>query len=95
LAYTADADGNPVAWNESRWVDAEFSRLLDQAEATLDLEERRAIMESLETIQQERGSIGITYFQNKWDITSAKFRDVAGHPLDYDLWNEVWYDPSA
>ena len=28
LAYTADKDGTPVAWNETRWVDDEFITLL-------------------------------------------------------------------
>ncbi|MBI1878624.1 MAG: ABC transporter substrate-binding protein, partial [Chloroflexi bacterium] len=28
LAYIADKDGKPVPWNESRWVDEEFSQLL-------------------------------------------------------------------
>jgi len=31
LAYTADEEGNPGAWNETRWVDDEFVTLLEQA----------------------------------------------------------------
>ena len=54
LAYTADAEGKPVAWNETAWVDEEFSSLLKEAEQTLDVEKRRAIMCKLEDIQQER-----------------------------------------
>ena len=41
LAYIAEAIG---AWNETRWADEEFETLLRQAEATLDVEARRAIM---------------------------------------------------
>ena len=90
LAYTADADGKPVAWNESRWVDEEFSKLLGQANGTLDADKRRAIMCQLETIQQERGSIGIAYWMN---VISAVRKNVHGampHPTLYMLFNEVW-----
>ena len=38
LAYTADDTGKPVPWNETRWVDKEFSTLLKQANGTLDVE---------------------------------------------------------
>lgn len=95
LAYIADAEGKPVPWNESRWVDEEFSTVLREAEGTLDVEARRALMAKLEAIQQDRGSVGITYWQNVWDITVPKFQNIKGHPTDYDLWNEVWFDPEA
>lgn len=95
LAYTCDADGNPVPWNETRWCDDEFHKLLVQANGTLDVEERRKIMKDLETIQMERGSIGITYFFKTWIIMNKKFQDVKPHPTTYDLWNAVWYDPDA
>ena len=48
LAYAADAKGNPVPWNETHWVDAEFNQLLTQALATLDIEARKAIFKNLE-----------------------------------------------
>ena len=95
LAYIADSEGVPVPWNESRWVDDEFSTLLREAEGTLDVEARRAIMAKLEAIQQDRGSVGITYWQNSWMIANPKFQGLTGHPTDYHLWNDVWYDPEA
>jgi peptide/nickel transport system substrate-binding protein len=92
LAYTADASGKPVAWNESRWVDEEFQTLLTEANGTLDVDKRRAIMCKIETIQQERGSIGIAYWMN---VISAVRKNVHGampHPTLYMLFNEVWKD---
>ena len=90
LAYIADADGVPVAWNESRWVDEEFSKLLVEANGTLDLEKRRQIMCQLEDIQWERGSIGIAY----WMKVNIPYRNnihgVEGHPTLYMLTNKVW-----
>src|SRR5262249_28160072 len=46
-----------VPWNESAWSNKQFDELLTQAEATLDVEKRRAIMQKLETILQEEGPI--------------------------------------
>ena len=93
LAYTCDAEGEPVPWNESRWCDEEFTELLTQANGTFDVDERRTIMEKLETIQQERGSIGNAYFMTTWIIVNKQFKNVRAHPTAYDLWTELWYDP--
>lgn len=92
LAYIGDAEGNPVPWNESRWVDEEFTKLLVKAQGTLDVEARRAIMADLQKIQMERGSIGITYWQNSWSVANPAFTGIKSHPTAYNLWREVWYD---
>jgi peptide/nickel transport system substrate-binding protein len=93
LAYIADAEGKPVPWNESRWVDEEFTQLLQKAQGTLDVEARRAIMADLQRIQAERGSIGIAWWQNIWRVYNPGFQNIEPHPTDYYLWREVWYDP--
>jgi peptide/nickel transport system substrate-binding protein len=93
LAYIADSEGTPVPWNESRWVDEEFSTLLQQAQGTLDIEARRAIMADVQRIQQERGSIGVAFFQNFWAISNPAYVGITAHPTQYNLWREVWYDP--
>lgn len=92
LAYTADDEGKPGAWNESRWVDKEFSDLLAQASGTLDVDKRRKIMCKLEDIQMERGSIGIAYWMNTWMCPNKKLKDVVAHPNLLLLFNEVWLD---
>ena len=92
LAYTADKDGKPVPWNETRWVDKEFIELLGQANATLDVDKRREIMCKLEAIQQERGPIGIAYWMNTWFCPNKKMKGVQAHPTNYMLFNEVWMD---
>ncbi len=93
LAYIADKDGKPVPWNESRWVDQEFSDLLKKAQGTLDLEARKAIMKDIERIQMERGSIAISWWQSVWNIYSPAFQNLKAHPTHYHIWREVWYDP--
>jgi len=92
LAYTADDAGKPVPWNESRWVDDEFSKKLKEAEKTLDVEKRRTIMGELEDIMQDRGPIFISYWKHIWNITKSEFKGVQGHPTSYDLMYEVWKD---
>lgn len=92
LAYTADANGQPVAWNETHWIDAEFIQLLRQAEQTLDVEARREIMCQLETIMQERGPVGISYWRKIWNITRSEFKNIKAHPTGYDLFYDVWKD---
>jgi peptide/nickel transport system substrate-binding protein len=90
LAYTADSEGVPGAWNESRWVDPEFSELLTQANGTLDVEARRQIFCDLEQIQMDRGSIGIPYWMNIWMVYRNTVMDVPPHPNIYMLFNETW-----
>ncbi len=90
LAYTADKDGTPVPWNETRWVNAEFDRLLRQAERTLDVEARRQVMCRIEDIMQERGPIGIPFWRRVWNITRSEFENIRAHPTSYDLFCDVW-----
>jgi peptide/nickel transport system substrate-binding protein len=90
LAYIADDEGKPVPWNETRWVDDEFSRLLEKANGTLDVDERRKIFCDLEEIQLTRGSIGIAWWRNVWMVTRNRVQDAEPHPTLYMLFNEVW-----
>lgn len=93
LAYIGDADGKPVPWNESRWVDAEFTELLQKAQGIADNEARRAVMKDIQRVQMERGSIGIAYWQNVWDVYNPGFQNVGAHPTSYVILTDAWYDP--
>lgn len=92
LAFTADEKGNPVPWNETRWVDDEFVALLKEANGTLDVDKRRQIFCKLEDIQYERGSIGIGWWQFVWFISRTYLKDVPPQPNMYMMFNEVWLD---
>ncbi len=89
LAYTKESIG---AWNETRWFDDEFEELLRQAEGTLDVEARRALMCQIEEIMQERGPIGNCFWKSVWNITASKFQNIKPHPTAYDLLYDVWID---
>ena len=95
LAYIADDEGKPVPWNETRWVDEEFSSLLKQANGTLDVDERRKIFCKLEDIQWNRGSVGIPYWRNNWFVTRRRVKNVKPHPTAYMLFNTVWLEKKA
>jgi peptide/nickel transport system substrate-binding protein len=90
LAYINDETGKPVPWNETNWSDPEFSKLLEQANGTLDVDERRKIFCQLEKIQWEKGSIGIAWWQNNWQIVTNRVQDSEPHPTGYMLFNKVW-----
>ena len=92
-AFHKDADGNPVPYNESHWVDDEFSTLLVKAMGTLDLEARREIMKELERIQMERGSVCIPYFLDTWKVWNPGYIGIEVHPGALENWKAVWYDP--
>lgn len=90
LAYTADSSGNPLPWNETRWLDSEFITQLKAAQSTLDVEERRLIMSQLEDIMQTRGPVFVSFWNSTWNITRREFHHVKGYPLNDDLMDEVW-----
>lgn len=90
LAFTADENGNPGAWNETRWVDDEYVALLHEAEKTLDVEARREIACKMEDIEAERGGHIVAFFRNVWYICHERFQGVRAHPTGYDLLDEVW-----
>jgi peptide/nickel transport system substrate-binding protein len=90
LAYITDDQGKPVPWNETRWSDPEFSKLLTQANGILNVDERRKIFCKLEDIQQQRGSVGIPYWRNAWYVLRQRVKNVHGVPPLYMTFNEAW-----
>ena len=92
LAYIADDEGVPVPWNESRWVDDEFTSILRDAEKTLDLDARRELCGKLEEIQRDRGSILLAFWMNVWKIYDKKVMNVVPSPEEYAIFYETWID---
>ena len=90
LAYVTDDAGKPVAWNETRWSDPEFSKLLTQANGILNVDERRKVFCKLEDIQQSRGSIGIPFWRNAWYIMRKRVQDITPVASIYMTLNEAW-----
>jgi len=87
LAYRAG-----VAWNETGYANPEFEAALDEAEATLDVEARRAIMERVEKIMQEDVPTILPIWRPVYTFTSNKVHNYPPHPTLYHQFNKVWVD---
>ncbi len=92
LAYVADAEGNPVPWNETRWVDDEFIEVFNEAAGTLDLEARRELVGKLQDIMLERAPIGIPYFKGVGSLLNSKVKNVPLSPNSYFMLHEVYME---
>ncbi len=90
LGYTSNENGEPVPWNETKWVDKEFDQLLQEANGTLDVDARRKIFCKLEQIQQERGSIGNPFWLNVWMIARNRVMGLNPNPSLYMMFDDVW-----
>jgi peptide/nickel transport system substrate-binding protein len=94
LAYGCE-DGELAAWNESHWCNEEFSQVLREAQATVELEDRRELTCQLERIQQQEGTVGIPYWRNTPGVIRSTFKGYQVHPSAYDIFYRVWHDESA
>jgi len=81
-----------VAWNETRYSNPEFEKALDEAEATLDVEARRAIMERVERIMQEDVPTLIPVWRPLFTAASNKVHNYPPHPTNYHQFNKVWIE---
>ncbi len=79
-----------VPWNETKFASAEFDAALDEAEATFDVEERRARMESVERILQDACVMVQPIYRPVFTIATERVRGLAGHPTQYHQFNQVW-----
>jgi peptide/nickel transport system substrate-binding protein len=78
LAYRS---GGP--WNESKYSNPEFDRLLTQAEGTLDVAGRREIMARLESILQEDGPIVQPVWRAIFTFHDKRVQGFKPHPTLY------------
>ena len=78
-----------VPWNESHYANPEFDAVLTQAEGTLDLEERRALIAKLEMIMQEDGPITQPLWRSVYSAWSDKVVGFSHHPTSYIFGNTL------
>lgn len=84
-----------VAWNETRYSNPEFEAALDEAEATLEVEARKAIMERVEKIMQEDVPTLIPIWRPLYTAASNRVHNYPPHPTNYHQFNKVWIDPAT
>ena len=72
-----------VPWNESKYSNPEFDRLLTMAEGTLDVVARREIMAQLEKILQEDGPIVQPVWRAIFTFHDKRVQGFKAHPSGY------------
>jgi peptide/nickel transport system substrate-binding protein len=95
LAYTKEAvppDEKSGNWNETRWVNEEFLKLLSDANATPDLQERLDLISRMEDIQADDGAIGVPMFFASLDLDTTRIKNRLAHPTDYLICTETWIE---
>jgi peptide/nickel transport system substrate-binding protein len=81
-----------VPWNESGFSNAEFDRVLDIAEATVDVEARRARMLRLQQILQEDGPLVQPLFRSVFTFCDKRMKGFVMHPTQYIECNQIWLE---
>jgi peptide/nickel transport system substrate-binding protein len=87
LAYRSGA-----AWNESNWSNAEFDKLITEAEGYLDVEKRRSIMAKIEALMLEEGPIVVPLWRAVFNYTDKKIKGYKIHPSVYIEAKDMWID---
>jgi len=84
LAYRAG-----VPWNETGYNNPAFDAALDEAEALLDVDARRAKMEKVEQILQDDAVLVQPFFRGVFTATSPKVKNLQIHPTLYYRFHDV------
>lgn len=79
-----------LPWNETHFASPEFDAALDDAEATLDVAQRRAKMEKVEKILQDNALMVQAIFRPVYTMTTEKVHGYPAHPAQYHQFNKVW-----
>jgi peptide/nickel transport system substrate-binding protein len=78
-----------VPWNESHYSNPKLDDLLNQADATLDVEKRKLIMKQIEELMQEEGPIVQPLWRAVFTGVNKKVQGFKMHPTSY-LFAEEW-----
>ncbi len=80
------------AWNESGFKNAEFDAALEEALGTPDPDDRRVIMERLERILQESGTLIQPYWRSIFRHAHPKVKGFEAHQAQEFHMERVWLD---
>ncbi|MBS1270856.1 MAG: Heme-binding protein A [Gammaproteobacteria bacterium] len=81
-----------VPWNETEYANPEFDTALNEAEAVLDADARRAKMERVERILQNDAVIIQPLWQPKFFVARDTVKNMHAHPTQYHQLHRVWVD---
>lgn len=78
-----------VPWNESSYSNPKFDAILDKAEGTLDMDQRRDLIGQLEVIMHEDGPIAQPLFRNNFTFYDKRVLGASIHPSNYFFGNKL------
>jgi len=87
LAYRTGA-----AWNEANWSNAEFDKMITEAEGYLDIDKRRAVMTKIEKLMLEEGPIVVPLWRAVFNYSDRKIKGYKIHPSAYIEAKDMWID---
>ena len=87
LAYRAG-----VPWNETAYNNPEFDKALNAAEAELDVNKRKVLMETCQKILQDDAIIPQPFWRTVNKATSSRVKGHVTHPTLYHQFQNVWLD---
>jgi len=79
-----------VPWNESHYSNPAFDEALDEASATLDVNERRQKMEKVQSILQDDAVALQPLWRAVFTATRDRVKGYQIHPTLYHQFNAVW-----
>ena len=79
-----------VPWNEAHYNNPDFDKTLDEASATLDVNERRKIMAKVQEILQEDAVIVQPLWRSEFSAVTDNVNGYQTHPTVYHQFNKVW-----
>jgi peptide/nickel transport system substrate-binding protein len=79
-----------VPWNESSYSNERFDRLLDQANGTINVEARRALMAELETILQSDSVIVQPFWRSVFTASTDRVNGFEIQPAEEHHYHRVW-----
>ncbi|MCY4590875.1 MAG: ABC transporter substrate-binding protein [Alphaproteobacteria bacterium] len=87
LAYRAG-----VPWNETAYDNPDFDAALNDAEATLDVNERKKKMAVCEKILQDDAIIPQPFWRSVFKASNKRVKGFSTHPTLYHQFHSVWLD---
>lgn len=81
-----------VPWNEAAYDNPKFDAALDDAEGTLDVNERKKKMAICEQLIQDDAIIPQPFWRSVFKATNKKVKGFKTHPTLYHQFQDVWLD---
>jgi peptide/nickel transport system substrate-binding protein len=86
----AEAYRSGASWNETHFTDPEFDRALADAEATLDVAQRKAKMQRVEQILRDAALMIQPFWRPVFVLSSSKVHGYQAHPARQMQLTKVW-----